>query len=74
MNCACAAAGKVYFTVQVWSKSPPHIFPYMLMLPDTPGTDDLQHKVILVTQSMKMVEKSFSLLFISYDTHDNIHR
>ena len=34
----------------------------------------LQHKVILVTQSMKIVEKSFSFLFISYDTHNNTHR
>ena len=37
-------------------------------------SSDLPHKVILVTQSMKIVEKSFSFLFISYDTHDNTHR
>ena len=35
---------------------------------------DLQRKVILVTQSMKIVKKTFSFLFISYDTHDNTHR
>ena len=35
---------------------------------------DLQHKVILVTQSMKIVEKSFLFLFISYDNHNNTHR
>ena len=28
----------------------------------------------IITQSMKIVEKSFSFLFISYDTHDNTHR
>ena len=36
--------------------------------------NDLQHKIILVTQSMKIVEKSFQFVFISYDTHDNTHR
>ena len=30
--------------------------------------------IILFTQSMKIVVKSFLFLFISYDTHDNTHR
>ena len=35
---------------------------------------NLQHKDILVTQSVKIVEKSFSFLCISYDAHNNTQR